>query len=560
MNSVILIDNSGSMEEILPIIERVLKRHIKETALSEIITCYTFTDSLKKILPPYHLEIDQSGHTAIFKAAAEAGRKIIGRGEIVILSDGEDTTDLAEQEEHLEIIKSNKIPVFTIGIEGKAGINPTTLKRIASTSGGRYYKAERLTKVDDILSSHMEKTAQKYYKATKSYRSQKTSQSVPSIFSTPSIEEEEYETRLQTPSQPFPSIDFKEFLLPIITFPFLVIKKILHALLIIITIIISPIYFVGISVKKIVVIVVKKIKQEEGYKKCIIKLKRDLGKIREEKKAFEKILKVFIKKIAKKEFLGGMVLRFQSPPTVVAKIGRMGKDSNFFLEEKADWFRLFSENKRYSVYSRSEWLQETMKIDMGIEGKKKEEKFFIKGLFEGPALEDVFICPLKKKKISLSENRQKKFDDFLEDFGKIVINQIIKRQASSEISCFLSDQDLAKIPLWVLREEEAFLNLKENIDKNQGRFVVIKNKEISGYANEIEEILEKFQYPFIIKEAEIEEIEEIPEPVIIDEKEIGKITFPEETEIIKISPPQRVVEMIEIPPSMLSSFREEKEV
>ncbi|MEW6104114.1 MAG: hypothetical protein AB1630_09960 [bacterium] len=60
-----------------------------------------------------------------------------------------------------------------------------------------------------------------------------------------------------------------------------------------------------------------------------------------------------------------------------------------------------------------------------------------------------------------------------------------------------------KIPPWLLKEKDAFLYLQSEgkIDITK-RFVVIKNGDVLGYGDNIEEVLQKFQgkYPYLLEE------------------------------------------------------------
>lgn len=71
---------------------------------------------------------------------------------------------------------------------------------------------------------------------------------------------------------------------------------------------------------------------------------------------------------------------------------------------------------------------------------------------------------------------------------------------------------LPRIPFWLLKEKDTFLRLQSEgkIDANK-RFVVIKNGNVLGYGDDIEEVLQKFQgkYPYLLEETAREKGEDV---------------------------------------------------
>jgi hypothetical protein len=75
-----------------------------------------------------------------------------------------------------------------------------------------------------------------------------------------------------------------------------------------------------------------------------------------------------------------------------------------------------------------------------------------------------------------------------------------------------------KIPSWLLREKRAFIRLQSQGEiKTEKEFVVIKDKNVLGYGDDLGEILERFKgrYPYLLEETQREEDEAMLSPFVL---------------------------------------------
>jgi VWFA-related protein len=165
LSCAILLDTTGSMAAILPIVKSSVMHMIDELAPDDSIAVYSFSVGLKRLqdfttdkaaAKQAVLRGRASGDTALFDAIAELSREIeprAGKKAIVVFSDGADNASLLNARFAVQRAKKSGIPVYAIA-EGDALKNGQLLaeiKDIAETTGAKFYEAHKTSQINEIF-------------------------------------------------------------------------------------------------------------------------------------------------------------------------------------------------------------------------------------------------------------------------------------------------------------------------------------------------------------------------------------------------------------------------
>ena len=165
LSCAILLDTTGSMAAILPIVKSSVMHMIDELAPDDSIAVYSFSVGLKRLqdfttdkaaAKQAVLRSHASGQTALFDAVSELAREIeprTGKKAIVVLTDGADNASLLTARSAVQRAKKSGIPVYAIA-EGDALQSKDLLgeiKEIAETTGGKFHEAHKTSQIDGIF-------------------------------------------------------------------------------------------------------------------------------------------------------------------------------------------------------------------------------------------------------------------------------------------------------------------------------------------------------------------------------------------------------------------------
>jgi Ca-activated chloride channel homolog len=165
LSCAILLDTTGSMAAVLPIVKSSVMHMIDELAPDDSIAVYSFSVGLKRLqdfttdkaaAKQAVLRGRASGDTALFDAIAELSREIeprAGKKAIVVFSDGADNASLLNARFAVQRAKKSGIPVYAVA-EGDALKNGQLLaeiKDIAETTGAKFYEAHKTSQINEIF-------------------------------------------------------------------------------------------------------------------------------------------------------------------------------------------------------------------------------------------------------------------------------------------------------------------------------------------------------------------------------------------------------------------------
>jgi VWFA-related protein len=165
LSCAILLDTTGSMATVLPIVKSSVLHMIDELAPDDNIAVYNFSVGLKRLqdfttdkaaAKQAVLRGRASGDTALFDAIAELSREIeprAGKKAIVVFTDGADNASLLNARSAVQRAKKSGIPVYAVA-EGDALKNGQLLaeiKDIAETTGAKFYEAHRTSQINEIF-------------------------------------------------------------------------------------------------------------------------------------------------------------------------------------------------------------------------------------------------------------------------------------------------------------------------------------------------------------------------------------------------------------------------
>jgi Ca-activated chloride channel family protein len=169
LNIVLLVDTSGSVKDKLLFEQQAAAAFLEETLRSkkdlaavvqfdsEINLVQDFTYDLN-LLENSIDDIRAGGATklydAIWLASDELLKHEVGRRVLVILSDGDDTQSLVEDDEAIEIAQRHDVVLFGIGVRGgRSRSNFGKLKEFARETGGLFFDSKaRLDELREAFS------------------------------------------------------------------------------------------------------------------------------------------------------------------------------------------------------------------------------------------------------------------------------------------------------------------------------------------------------------------------------------------------------------------------
>lgn len=161
----ILVDTTGSMAGVLPIVKNSVVHMIDELRDEDTVGIFSFSTSLnrlqdfttkKDVAKQAILRTRAEGATALFDAISELAHEIAprtGKKAIIVFTDGNDNASLLNARAAIQRSKKAGIPVYAIA-EGDALKTKTLLdelKDVTAMTGGLSYQARKTSEIANIF-------------------------------------------------------------------------------------------------------------------------------------------------------------------------------------------------------------------------------------------------------------------------------------------------------------------------------------------------------------------------------------------------------------------------
>jgi Ca-activated chloride channel homolog len=165
LSCAILIDTTGSMAGVLPIVKNSVNHMIDEFRDTDEVAVYSFSTSLNRLQDfttdkgaarQAVLRTRAAGETALFDAISELAREVAprsGKKAIVVFTDGADNASLLNGRSAVQRSKKAGVPVYAIA-EGEALTTKTLLdelKDVSEMTGGQAYQARKNSEIAEIF-------------------------------------------------------------------------------------------------------------------------------------------------------------------------------------------------------------------------------------------------------------------------------------------------------------------------------------------------------------------------------------------------------------------------
>jgi Ca-activated chloride channel homolog len=165
LSCAVLLDTTGSMAEMLPVVKNSVVRMIDALRDEDSIAVYSFTTALNRLqdftsdkaaAKQAVLRTRAGGATALFDAISQLAHEIEsqnGKKAIVVFTDGDDNASLLNARAAVQRAKKSGVPVYAIA-EGEAlGKKEllNELKDIADTTGAQSYEAYKSSDIARIF-------------------------------------------------------------------------------------------------------------------------------------------------------------------------------------------------------------------------------------------------------------------------------------------------------------------------------------------------------------------------------------------------------------------------
>ena len=165
LSCAVLLDTTGSMTEMLPVVKNSVVRMIDALRDEDSIAVYSFTTALNRLqdftadkaaAKQAVLRTRAGGATALFDAISQLAHEIesqSGKKAIVVFTDGDDNASLLNARAAVQRAKKSGVPVYAIA-EGEALSKKellNELKDIAETTGAQSYEARKSSDIARIF-------------------------------------------------------------------------------------------------------------------------------------------------------------------------------------------------------------------------------------------------------------------------------------------------------------------------------------------------------------------------------------------------------------------------
>ena len=116
-------------------------------------------DAVRRAMTP----LDDAGDTAVIDATYTAmmlGESDVGRGLVIVFSDGVDTASWLTDEVVLNTAKRSDVVVYAVSVQSR--LKPEFLRELTSATGGRLYEIEKTANLSQVFLSVLEEFRHRY--------------------------------------------------------------------------------------------------------------------------------------------------------------------------------------------------------------------------------------------------------------------------------------------------------------------------------------------------------------------------------------------------------------
>jgi Ca-activated chloride channel homolog len=116
-------------------------------------------DAVRRAMAP----LDDAGDTAIIDATYAAmmlGESDVGRGLVIVFSDGVDTASWLTDDAVLNTAKRSDVVVYAVSVQSR--LKPEFLRELTSATGGRLYEIEKTANLSQVFLSVLEEFRHRY--------------------------------------------------------------------------------------------------------------------------------------------------------------------------------------------------------------------------------------------------------------------------------------------------------------------------------------------------------------------------------------------------------------
>jgi Ca-activated chloride channel homolog len=116
-------------------------------------------DAVRSAMTP----LDDAGDTAVIDATYAAmmlGESDVGRGLVIVFSDGVDTASWLTDEAVLNTAKRSDVVVYAVSVQSR--LKPEFLRELTSATGGRLYEIEKTANLSQVFLSVLEEFRHRY--------------------------------------------------------------------------------------------------------------------------------------------------------------------------------------------------------------------------------------------------------------------------------------------------------------------------------------------------------------------------------------------------------------
>lgn len=133
------------------------------TFTERVVLGSRLTKDLDNIRKAMELPLSDAGDTSIIDASFAAmmlGESDVGRGLVIVFSDGIDTASWLPDESVLNTAKRSDVVVYAVSVQSR--LKPEFLRELTSATGGRLYEIEKTANLSQVFLSVLEEFRHRY--------------------------------------------------------------------------------------------------------------------------------------------------------------------------------------------------------------------------------------------------------------------------------------------------------------------------------------------------------------------------------------------------------------
>jgi VWFA-related protein len=133
------------------------------TFTARVVLGSRLTKDLDNVRKAMELPLSDAGDTSIIDASFAAmmlGESDVGRGLVIVFSDGIDTASWLPDESVLNTAKRSDVVVYAVSVQSR--LKPEFLRELTSATGGRLYEIEKTANLSQVFLSVLEEFRHRY--------------------------------------------------------------------------------------------------------------------------------------------------------------------------------------------------------------------------------------------------------------------------------------------------------------------------------------------------------------------------------------------------------------